>query len=63
MLQKRWKNGRGKIKGFSAETVETAIKYCYDRTPYMVTVPQAALLLQFANKYEINFLKVSIRNL
>ena len=54
--------GRVEIKEFPYETVETAIKFCYEfDVDLNIWEDQLVLLLQFTDMYQIQDLKISFK--
>lgn len=57
---KEAKNNKCTIVDFSFESIDLAIKYCYEHDiSKLVTVENASELLRFADKYQIKPLQVS----
>ena len=63
MLENEWQEAKenlAKITDFDPATVTLAIRHCYDVDIDIKFNHDAFSLLQFADKYELNVLKVSV---
>ena len=62
-LKTEWKHGtKGEISDFKAKIVQMAVQLFYDQKLENLTTAEGNLLLEFAEKYKIESLKVCNKN-